>query len=271
MRLAGALLALLACVPACSDEARLARAEAALKAGDLVAAEADYRALLDDDPDDPDALYGLGWAFHMYGDEDRAREYFKRCVRVAPEDYRGHRGLGSVALADGNAMLAVSYFDTALEHAPGEPTVLNSRGLALLAQGAEEAALEAFQQAQAADPTRGDYGYNVADALHRLDRDEEALVAVDEALGQGTEERRFRGMLLELRARVLVSLTGGRLDDQACEATAPPLLEYLDAADRALDQAETAGLDARRLAETRRAANRRRSYIGEACPGHRGP
>jgi tetratricopeptide (TPR) repeat protein len=266
-----AFLALLACVPACSDEARLDRAEEALRAGDLPSAEADYRVLLDRDPDDPDALYGLGWAFHLHGDEDRAREYFKRCVRVAPQDHRGHRGLGSVALADGNVMLALTYFETALEMAPGEPTVLNSKGLALLAQGAEQEALEAFQAAQAADPARGDYGYNVADALHGLGRDEEALAVLDQALGQTTEERRFRGMLLELRARVLVALTNGRLDPERCPETAPPLLQYLDAADRALDQAETAGLQAAQLAETRRQANRRRSYIGEACPGQRAP
>ena len=261
------LLALLSCMPACSTEARLERAESSLKSGDLAAAEQDYRAVLDQDPDDVDALYGLGWAFHLHGDEDRAREYFKRCVRVAPQDYRGHRGLGSVALADGNAALALDYYDKALTLAPGEPTVLNSKGLALQGQGADELALEAFRQAQAADPTRGDYGYNVADALHRLGRDEEALAVLDEALGQGTEERRFRGMLLGLRARVLIQLTAGRLDPADCEGTAPPLYAYLDAADRALDQAEGAGLEPLQVAETRRLANRRRSYLGETCPG----
>lgn len=257
----------LGCVPICSDEARVERAEDALRAGQYADAEADFRAVLDEDADNIDALYGLGWTYHLVGQRDRAREYFKRCVRLAPEDFRGHRGLGAVALAGGNPMLARMHLDDALEQAPGEPRVLNSMGLAHLAEGDEDSALLRFEEALAADPSSGEYGYNVAEVRFRVGELDGALEAIDEALSADIEELRFRGLLLELRARVLVEMTAGRVDAEDCETTAPPVLTWLAAADRALDQAETEGVDATLVATTRRQAHRRRSVVTEWCPG----
>ncbi|HJN75734.1 MAG TPA: tetratricopeptide repeat protein [Myxococcota bacterium] len=259
-------LAVLGCLPVCSDEARVERAEVALRAGDYSGAEADFREVLDDDPDNVDALYGLGWTYHLVGQRDRAREYFKRCVRLAPDDFRGHRGLGAIALSDGNPMLARTHLDDALEKAPGEPRVLNSLGLAHLAEGDEEAALRRFEEALAGKPSSGEFGYNVAEVqVQRGDLDT-ALVTVDAALSGDIEELRFRGLLLELRARVLVGMTAGRVDANDCEATAPPVLTWLAAADRALDQADTEGIDATVSASTRRQVHRRRSVVTEWCP-----
>ena len=261
------LLTLLACLPVCSDEARVDRAEEALRAGELSAAESDFRAVLDEDPDNVDALYGLGWTYHLVGQRDRAREYFKRCVRLAPEDYRGHRGLGAVALADGNPMLARTHLEDALAKAPNEPRIHNSMGLAHLAEGDETSALASFEAALAADPSSGEYGYNVAEVQLQLGELETALETIDAALSAEIVEVRFRGLLLELRARVLVQMTAGRVDESDCEGTAPPVLTWLAAADRALDQAETEGIDPVLAASTRRQAHRRRSVVTEWCPG----
>ena len=261
-------LAVLGCLPLCSEEARVDRAEQSLMQGDLAAAEADYRVVLDDNPNNVDALYGLGWTYHMASQRDRAREYFKRCVRLAPEDYRGHRGLGVIALADGNALLARTHLADALELAPGEPRILNSIGLALLAEGNDTAALERFQEAYAADPSSGEVGYNVAEVQFRLDDHETALQTVDDALSGEIDEVRFRGLLLELRARILLRMTSGRVDESDCEGTAPPTLAWLDAADRAVDQAEGAGLAAHVATSTRRSIHRRRSVVTERCPGY---
>lgn len=265
----GALLLIvgLACLPPCTDSARVERGEVALRSGDLTQAEADFRAVVDGDPSNVDALYGLGWTYLQIGQGDRAREYFKRCVRLAPRDYRGHRGLGAADLADGNPMLARLHLTEALTLAPNEPRILNSIGLAHLAESDEEAALARFDEAVAADPSQGEYGYNRADVLLRLGRLDEALEGVDDALSVDIDEARFRPLLLDLRARVLVEKTAGRVDTEDCAGTAPPVLAWLTAADRALDQAEAEAAQPEIFVETRRRAHRRRSVVTERCPG----
>lgn len=264
-------LLLLGCVPRCGEARALARAEAALLAGDLAAAEASYRGVLDDNPDQLDALFGVGWIYHLAQDEDRAREYFKRCVRLAPEDPRGHRGLGSVALAEGNLAQAEQHLQDALQRAPDDARILNSMGLVFLASKRYDAALGWFERAQAADPTRGEYGVNLAEAQLRLGDPEAALATIDASLSGEIEELRFRGLLLELRARVLVAMTSGRVDVNRCAETAPPVLAWLARADRALEQASALELDLPTLPATRRLVHRRRSVVTERCPGVRPP
>ncbi|MCP4809278.1 MAG: tetratricopeptide repeat protein [Proteobacteria bacterium] len=257
----------LACLPPCTDSARVERAEVALKSGDLTAAEADFRAVVDGDPDNVDALYGLGWTYLQSGQGDRAREYFKRCVRLAPRDYRGHRGLGAADLADGNPMLARLHLTEALTLAPQEPRIHNSIGLAHLSENNEEDALSRFEQAVELDPTQGEYGYNRADVLLRLGELDLALEGVDAALSGDIDESRFRPLLLDLRARILIEKTAGRVDPERCEETATPVLAWLAAAERALDQAEAESPTPEIFSGTRRRGHRRRSVITEQCPG----
>lgn len=255
------------CVSSCGPEGKLRRAEAALIAGDLTTAEASFRGVLDTHPDDPDALYGLGWVYHLNGDEDRAREYFKRCVRVAAQDWRGHRGLGSVALAEGNLVLAEQHLGDARELAPGEPRVLSSLALVYLSSERPEQALPLLEQAQELAPERGEYGYNLAEAQLGLKQHDAALATVDAALSSQIREQRFRALLLEMRARVLVVKTGERVDPERCEQTAPPVMAWLQRADRALDQAEALDIKLDSLPQTRRLVHRRRSAVTETCPG----
>lgn len=265
-RLGPRLLLLAAALVACGPERGLQRAERDLSRGDLVAAEARYRAVLDDHPDQPEALFGAGWTYLQSGQPERAREYFTRLRRVAPEDARGPRGLGSVAMAEGRAAEAEGLFREALTLAPQDPKALNSLGLLLLSGGRAEEALPFLQQARDAEPGRGEYGLNLAEALLRLDRHPEALTEIEHALALDIEHLRFRGMLLELRARVLVASTARRVDPTRCAETAPPVLAWLEAADRALDQAAALGVELPNLPATRRLVLRRRSVVQEQCP-----
>lgn len=258
---------LLALMLACGSSWQIDRAEQALRGGDLVAAESRYRRVLDAEPDNVAALYGVGWVYHLSGDTDRAREFFKRCVRVAPSDYRGYRGLGSIAMAEGNVLSAEEQLKRALELAPDEPRVLGSLGLLYLSSDREDEALALLQRARDADPSRGESGYNLAEAQLRLGRPDEALNTIEDALNARIEEERFRGLLLELRARALVSTTAGRVDPTRCAETAPPVLAWLDRADRALDQAAALNVNLPNLPATRRLVHRRRSAVTEQCPG----
>lgn len=251
---------------ACSVASRVEKADQALRAGDLAQAEERYRAVLDRSPEEADALYGLGWVYHLNGDPGRAREFFKRCVRVAPEDARCVRGLGSVAMSEGNPAQARSYYDDALKIAPNDARVLSSLGLLLLSQGLEDDALPHLLRAAQLQPERGEHHYNLAEAYFRKAEYQEALNAIDTGLGKGASEQRFVGLMLELRALVLVRMTSGRVDEADCAGTAPPVLAWLAAADTDLDRAEALGIPLPNLPAARRQVHRRRSKVTEKCP-----
>lgn len=251
---------------ACGNGHRIEKADEALRAGDLTTAESYYREVLDRDPDQVDALYGLGWLYHLGQDPDRAREYFKRCNRVAAADWRCLRGLGSVARAEGNRGLARQNYEAALELAPNEPRLLDSLGLVYAESGDHNTALVWFEKAVAADPASGEYGFNKAEAQLRLGQNEDALVTIDHALEQDIDEVRFRAQLLVLRSRALVVSTSGRVDSDDCAGTSPPVLEWLAQAERALDQAEALQEDVPWLHSERQRVHRRRAVVTETCP-----
>jgi len=261
--------ALAAALSACGVDARIDRAEEAVREGRLADAEGGYRYVLERAPEHPAALYGLGWVYLQSGDADRALEYFKRCARVAPEDYRGHRGMGSALLQKEQLPLAEEHLKRAQGLAPDGPeraAVLNSLGLIESARGQHGAAHARFQEAAALDPARGEYRVNLATALFSMDRHEDALRAVDEALSGALVEPRFRAQGLVLRAQILMSMTVDRVDPERCEQTLPPVLIYLDRADRALEQAEAIAPDLPALPVVRRRVGSRRSVNSEACP-----
>jgi len=261
------LAACLAVMPGCGVDAQLARANKALEASDLDRAEERFRRVLDSAPDSVDALYGLGWAYHLGGQSERAREYFVRCRRVNPEDHRGEKGLGSIALAEGNLVLAEQHFRSAMAMAPDEPAIVNSLALTHMAGKRFEKAMLLLEPLVESMPGRGEYRLNLAETLYRLSRYEEALAAVDKALDLEIKERRFVVLLLQLRARVLLAMTSGRLNPEDCENTLPPILAWLERAGTDLDRAEAVGIASMEIMQVRHKLHRRRNILAETCPG----
>jgi len=243
---------------------RLERAEVALYAGDLSRAEVGFRAHLSTDQASVDALYGLGWVYHLEGDDSRARDYFTSCVRVGPDDYRGPKGLGSVAMAGGNIALARSYFERSLELSPAEPSVVNSLALTLSAQDQFQEAVDLLRPLVVSWPDRGEFGLNLADSLSRLGEYEEALDVIETSLAADFSEARFEAMFYELRARIILAMTSGRIEPGVCGEASEGLLEYLRVADAQLDSAERLAplpdINAVRLM-----VHRRRSALQQYC------
>ncbi len=255
----------------CGVERHLEAGEEALKQHQLAEAEASFRRVLERQPESADALYGLGWVYHLAGEPARARDYFQRCTRVAPADHRGFKGLGSVAMSEQQVPQAIDWFTQALTRVPDDPAVLNSLAVAHMQAQRYDEALAVLDRAGAAASQRGELGLNRAECLFQLQRHAEALETIEQSLGTPMEEVRFRALLLVLRARVLVGMTGGRVDPDRCAETVPPLLAYLEAAGRAIDQAEQIGIEVGEIADARRRVHRRRGYITEQCPGDWAP
>ncbi len=254
---------------ACGVDWQLRRGQQAIVQMDLPRAEKAFRSALAREPDNVDALYGLGWTYHLAGYGEEARDTFDRCVQIAPDRALGYKGLGSVALVAGNLVVAKERFEQALQRSPADPAILNS--LALLHMRAErvEEALAIYEGLEpgAADPAELATGH--AEALLRLDRLEEARALVEDALESEPESVRTKGLLLMLHARVLLASTAGRLDSSRCEQTLAPLLAWLVQAERSLDRAELLSLVPPDLDQVRGQVRQRQRALDRICEGGR--
>ena len=262
--LAAGFLALLA---ACEPAQDLRRGREALDRNDLEEAQAAFGRALADRPDDPDALYGLGWTSHVAGRREEARLAFERCIQAAPGSPLGFKGLGSVALAEGELVEAEAWFGEALDRAPGDRAVRNSLALVHLKAGRTQEALALYEALRHEDPADAALALGQAQAFVQAARLPEALAVVEAALAGRTAGARTAGLLHAMRARILVALTAGRIEPDRCAGTVPPVLTRLDAAAADLEEAAERGVPAEDLLSTRRLLLRRREEIGAACPG----
>lgn len=262
------LALLLVLLGGCGVKGDLAEGRRALDRGDLVTAEAAYRHALDRAPDEPEALYGLAWTWHLAGQRDAARGAFQQLVSLHPDSPLGYKGLATVLLSDGNVAAARAQLEEARQRAPGDPTLDHSLALVELSAGDGAAALGLFEGLLAKEPERSEFLQGKAEALIRLDRGEDAVPVARAAEEHATTPKQ-RVLAQITRARALLSATGRRVDPKDCSGTAPPVFTWLDEADRVLDDAEAAGMDAPELVETRRMVHRRRAAVDDACPGLR--
>lgn len=102
--------------------------------GRLDEAEAGYRAILQDNPEDANALQLLGLVLHARGDNDEAAALIRKAVDIVPNN----------------------------------PTFLSNLGSVLLAAGRPEEAREPLETAHREAPADAEIRYNLATALHEL-------------------------------------------------------------------------------------------------------
>lgn len=250
---------------ACGADAAIARGDAALGKGDLLAAEAAYREAVAADPDRAEALYGLGWTYHLAGDEDAAQSAFDQLTRLHPESPLGFKGLGSVAMARDNLPLARSQFQVALERSPSDRKVRQSLGLLELKAGNPTQALATFEALVAEDPSPSEFHQGRGQALLMLGRGDDALAEATVAEEKAADPHTRAGATM-LRVRALLVVSSGRVNREDCAGTAPPVLAWLDAADRALDEISASKVPINDVQELRREVRRRRAGIGDLCP-----
>lgn len=149
------------------------------KAGQLQLAESIYRQVLDQNPDEPTALYMLGGVFLVSGREEETLELWQKALRVRPsadlhydlanlynrrgnqleaqEHYRAafelnphHVGaaveLTALLLYRGSFEDVLSFCSTLADHVSGDVRLLNNKGLALIAEGRAEEAVELYRK-----------------------------------------------------------------------------------------------------------------------------
>jgi predicted O-linked N-acetylglucosamine transferase (SPINDLY family) len=185
-------------------------------AGRLTEAESLYRKVLDQHPDDVDAIQGLAALCYRRGRPDEALALFRRAITLDPDSRVADRQLGrlleqrgdregaaicyrraarlrpldSAAQADLARTLAREgeVSDTAAHHgravslAPGDAWSHIALGNALLSEGAVADGWASYQQALVISPDLAEAHSNLGEALRRMGRLSEAVAACERAL-----------------------------------------------------------------------------------------
>ncbi len=138
------------------------------RAGDLSRAEALYRQVLTQSPDQPDALHLLGLIAHQQGRPDVALELIGRAIRLKGAEPGYHGNLGLVYQALGRFDEAAASHRRALALAPAFAEAHCNLGYVLVRQGHAAEAVEACRRALALRPDLAPARYNLALAFDAL-------------------------------------------------------------------------------------------------------
>ncbi len=241
---------------------RLKQAKESLDSHDLAAAEKRYRAILESNPQEIEALAGLGWTYHLALKREDALSQFSYCLGIEPDNIECIRGKSSVILAQGDSKLARLWLDKALMIAPDDPEVLVSEAIWMLAQGEISKASRQLEMVIRRVPDNGGYRLPYAEALLREGRSKDALEQTELSL-QSEIPRRTQAMVWILRARALLAISSSAGEDCSQLST---INAWVAEAERALGEAESTGVEVPNSAMINRQLGRRRTTLQEKCP-----
>ncbi len=141
-----------------------------------------FETVLKDNPDQPDALHGLGMVYAQRKRFPEAVEYLLKAVKQAPTIAEFHNNLGNAFQATGNTESAMRHYFEALRLKNAYPQALNNLGTLLYRLGKYSEAATYFQKSLRIDPQAVDTHYNLANCYIQLDKLQEAVPHYQEVL-----------------------------------------------------------------------------------------
>ena len=176
-----------------------ARAQEA--AGRIDEAEAAYRRILGQSPDDARALFHLGSLLARSGQTKRAIAPLKKAAEAAPDVAAVQLNLGNLYYLSGRMKESLTAFHRARELAPDMPDV--HAGLASVHHRLKqpEGAILALRRAVELAPDRADLATNLASALNRQGRTDQAVAVLEAAAAQRPEDEVLAHQLAALSGR----------------------------------------------------------------------
>ncbi len=144
------------------------------RAGNLDAAEKGYRSILQQQPDNVDALHMLGMIAYQRGRHDAALKLIAEALRYSPSSSAIYVNLGSVYVANGQPDAAISALDKAIALNPATAMAYNCLGNAYRMKGLEKETIDAYRKAIATDPAFTDAYANLGTVYYKNDRLDEA-------------------------------------------------------------------------------------------------
>ena len=154
--------------------AQLARATAKHQSGALAEAEATYRQVLEQEPDQADALNLLGVVCGQTDRWDEALRLLRRTVEVRPEHPQSRYNLGNVLRQRGDLSNALVEYDAAVAAAPDYTAAHFNRGLTLWDLQKSEEATSALQRVIEIDPNHSQARAALAEILSATGETEKA-------------------------------------------------------------------------------------------------
>lgn len=145
-------------------------------------ADACFREILAQQPDNPDALQRRGFLAFLRGDPGEAVELLSRVVAVRGDDATLCGHLASALMACGNLDEAISYWRRTLALAPDYAAAYVNLGDAYFAKSEIESSELAYRKGIELAPDNPKAFVGLARVLHFGDRNEEAETALHQAL-----------------------------------------------------------------------------------------
>ncbi|WP_348699347.1 tetratricopeptide repeat protein [Duganella fentianensis] len=150
--------------------------------GQLGAAQAFYRQVLELQPQQFDALHLLGVIARQQGDAAQAIALITSALKLDSQQAKAHCNLGVALMDQDRAAEALACYNSALALQPDYAMAWSNRGNALRRLGQLEAALDSYQQALQHQPRYVEAHSNRAVVLQQLGRYLDALGAAEAAL-----------------------------------------------------------------------------------------
>ncbi|AMN43366.1 tetratricopeptide repeat protein [Rhodoplanes sp. Z2-YC6860] len=145
-------------------------------------AEQRYRAVLQSDPRQWQALHQLGSIFLERGDHVQALEYMAAAMKANPASAEAKSNYGFILQKMERHEEALDYFSRSLVVRPTYAPALLNRGVSLHQLGRLQQALDNFERVLALEPRNVKALYNRANILHELRRFDESLATFQQTL-----------------------------------------------------------------------------------------
>ncbi|MBK9625699.1 MAG: tetratricopeptide repeat protein [Rhodocyclaceae bacterium] len=156
-----------------APETNLDAAYRALLDGRLDEAARDYRKALDKNPDERDALLGLAYIAQRTDQHDDARIGYERVLRLEPGHPGATSGLLTLATKSDPQMTATRAREM-VERNPESAVALSTLGGLLAREGRIAEAQQVYFKALSLEPDNALYAYNLAVALDRMHKYQQA-------------------------------------------------------------------------------------------------
>jgi tetratricopeptide (TPR) repeat protein len=158
------------------------------EAGALAEAATVYKAVLDADPRNVDALYLMSVLATVAGDPAFGAQLARAAVEIAPDYFAPYVSLGNALQACGHPEQAVDIFGAAIELNPGSAEALSNLSSALHDVGRYDEAMSAAARALSINPAMNGARNNLGNALLALGSPDEAVECYDHVLQADPED-----------------------------------------------------------------------------------
>jgi tetratricopeptide (TPR) repeat protein len=157
-------------------------------------------------PNNADLAYNLANALSERGGRDEAAELYQKAIKLNPIYVAAYVNLAHMLQSAKKDEEAANWLKRGVAVAPNSAALHFQLGSQLWQRGKDTAALAHYRIAASLDPADANTKHNIAAALLRLDRYEEALTAAEETIAGGSASAET----FAIEGQALVAL--GRLD-----------------------------------------------------------